>query len=62
MYLRVLVDVDDVDDVPAAARPPVHLDLAARLLIILQYFERELRPALLARAFQHLVVRENSSI
>ena len=53
--LFVLVDVDDVDDVPAAAGPPVHVDLEARLPAVLQHLQRVLGPTLPARALQHLI-------
>ena len=48
--LRVLVDIDDVDNVLAAVGPPVEVDLAARLGIVLQHLER----ALLARPVETL--------
>ena len=46
----VLVHVLDVDDVPAAAGPPVQVDLPPTLDIVLQNLER----ALLARAVETL--------
>ena len=56
--LFVLVDVYDVDDVPAARGPPVHVDLEARLPAVLQHLQRELGPTLPARALQHLISRQ----
>ena len=51
--VRVFVDVDDIDDVLAAARPPVEVDLAARLRIVLQHLERVLAARLSVGALHH---------
>ena len=52
--LRVLVDIDDVDNVLAAVGPPVEVDLAARLGIVLQHLERALHARLSVGGLHHL--------
>ena len=52
--MSVFVNVDDVDDVLAAASPPVQVNLSARLRIVLQHLERELHATFSVGALHNL--------
>lgn len=54
--IRVLVDVHDVDDVLAGRGPPMQVDLASRLRVVLEHLEGEFVAGFLVLALDDLAV------
>lgn len=54
--VRVLIDIDYVDNVLATADPPMKIDLTTRLLVVEQHFEGEVLFGATIDALHHLSI------